>query len=59
MQLNPAQQAEHDFLRRVIRRLQDEKNRPDAHKNIDIELFVAREELQQFVSNLRKQGVTI
>jgi hypothetical protein len=59
MQMTPAQQAEHDFLKRVIRRLQDEKNRPDAYKNIDIELFVAREEFHQFVSILRKQGVEI
>jgi len=59
MQMNPAQQAEHDFLKRVIRRLQDEKNRPDPYKNVDVELFVAREEFNQFVSSLRKEGVSI
>lgn len=59
MKMNPAQQAEHDFLKRIVNRLEEEKNRPNPYKNVDVELFVAREDLTQFVSNLRREGVDI
>ena len=59
--LTPFQENELQWLRRQVDRLQDDKMRRDAvHKeNIDRELWVAREELNNFVVSLRKAGKKI
>jgi len=57
--LHPAQNAELDFLRRAVDRLQEDKNRNDENHNIRLRLWEAREELDDFVKNLRKEGYNI
>tara|TARA_R110002167_G_scaffold110884_1_gene282061 strand:+ start:563 stop:739 length:177 start_codon:yes stop_codon:yes gene_type:complete len=57
--LNPFQQSELRFLRQQVDKLQDQKYSTQASKSIDQDLFVARKELQTFVSKLRKEGVKI
>ena len=59
--LNPFQENELRWLRRQVDRLQDDKmRRDDVNKqNIDRELWVAREELNNFVVSLRKAGKNI
>ena len=52
--LHHAQNAELDFLRRVVDSLQEDKNRNEDTYNIKIRLWEAREELDMFVKNLRK-----
>lgn len=59
MNLHPAQQSELDFLKRCVDRLEGERNHADPHPNVENDLFVAREELNTFVVQLRKQGVKI
>ena len=60
-ELTPFQENELQWLRRQVDRLQDDKMRRDAvHKqSIDRELWVAREELNNFVVSLRKAGKKI
>tara|TARA_R110000824_G_scaffold65824_1_gene171211 strand:- start:359 stop:547 length:189 start_codon:yes stop_codon:yes gene_type:complete len=57
--LHPAQNAELDFLRRAVDRLQEDKNRNDENHNVRLRLWEAREELDDFVKNLRKEGYNI
>ena len=54
--LNAAQQAELKFLRQRVDRLQDEKMLVEKRMDINERLFHARENLRQFVENLRKDG---
>lgn len=54
--LNAAQQAELKFLRQRVDRLQDEKMLVEKRMDINQRLFHARENLRQFVENLRKDG---
>lgn len=57
--LHPAQNAELDFLRRVVDTLQEDKNRNSETHNIKMRIWEAREELDMFVKNLRKEGYNI
>jgi hypothetical protein len=62
--LNPFQENELKWLRRQVDRLQDEKYKTDTEQynrrlNIERELWSAKEELSNFVKNLRKAGKQI
>ena len=57
--LNPAQQSEYRWLRQQVDRLEGERYRTDAHPNVEQDLHKARRELSEFVSDLRKWGVSI
>ena len=57
--LNPAQEAELKYLRQQVDRLQDDQNRRDAYPNAKHDLWVAREELNNFVRGLRAEGKNI
>ena len=57
--LNPFQQSELRFLRQQVDKLQEQKYSNQTSKSIDQDLFVARKELQTFVSKLRKEGAKI
>jgi hypothetical protein len=57
--LNDAQQAELRFLRQRVDRVQDELLRVDRRLDINQRMFHARDELQQFVERLRKEGYHI
>lgn len=62
--LNPFQENELKWLRRQVDRLQDEKYKTDNEQytrrlNIERELWAAKEELSNFVKNLRKAGKQI
>jgi len=60
-QLTPFQENELQWLRRQVDQLQDDKMRRNAvHKeSIEQDLWVAREELNNFVVSLRKAGKNI
>ena len=57
--LNPAQQAEYRFLKNEVNKYEEEANRKNYHPNVQQDLWRARMELRQFVSDLRKAGVNI
>ena len=62
--LNPFQENELKWLRRQVDRLQDEKYKIDNEQytrrlNIERVLWSAKEELSNFVKNLRKAGKQI
>jgi|TARA_R110001583_G_C5565365_1_gene401558 hypothetical protein len=60
-QLTPFQENELQWLRRQVDQLQDDKMRRDTvHKErVEQDLWVAREELNNFVVSLRKAGKNI
>jgi hypothetical protein len=58
-QLSPAQKFEYRFLKQQVDRLEEERYRYDARRNIEQDLWRAREELKSFVSKLRNNGVKI
>ena len=57
--LTPFQENELQWLKQQVDRLQDRKYTKDAAINIERDLWVAREELDVFVRNLRKAGKKI
>jgi hypothetical protein len=57
--LNPFQESELKYLRQQVDRLHDDQNRRDAHPNAKNDLWVAREELNNFVRGLRAEGKNI
>ena len=59
--LTPFQENELQWLRKQVDRFQEDKYRTDEknNNNVDRDLFVAREELRTFVSNLRQAGKKI
>ena len=57
--LNPFQESELKYLRRQVDTLQEVEHRRDAHPNAKQDLWVAREELDRFVRNLRAEGINI
>ena len=57
--LNPAQQAEYRFLKNEVNKYEQEANRTNYHPNVQRDLWRAREELKEFVRNLRIAGVNI
>jgi hypothetical protein len=54
--LSAFEESELRWLRRKVDELIDEEFRADARPNVKRELWYAREELEQFVSKLRKKG---
>jgi len=57
--LNPAQKAEYRFLKNEVDKYEQEANRVDMHPNVQHDLWRARRELKEFVSELRQKGVNI
>ena len=57
--LNPFQENELKYLRRQVDTLQEVEHRRGAHPNAKQDLWVAREELNNFVQSMRKAGVNI
>jgi hypothetical protein len=57
--LSPAHKFEYRFLKQQVDNLETERYRYDARPNVQQDLFYAREELKEFVSKLRMNGVKI
>lgn len=57
--LNPAQQGLYRFLKNEVDKYEREANRRDYHPNVQQDLWRARMELKEFVSELRQEGVNI
>lgn len=57
--LSPAHKFEYRFLKQQVNRLEEERYRYDARPTIQQDLWKAREELKEFVSKLRTNGVKI
>ncbi len=63
-QLTPFQESELKWLRRQVDNLQEQKHKTDDQQykyrlSVERELWSAREELNTFVKNLRKEGKQI
>jgi len=58
-QLSPELKYEYRFLKQQVDRLEEERYRYDARRNVEQDLWKAREELKSFVSKLRADGVKI
>ena len=58
-QLKPAEQHILKYLRQQVDRLQDERYRTDARPSINNEIYLAQQELKQYVLELRKKGYNI
>ena len=58
-QLSKWQASQLEWLKRQVDNLADESRRDDARPRIEQELFMAREELDNFVDGLRRAGVVI
>ena len=54
--LSVFEEAELTWLRRKVDELSDEQFKPDARPDIKRELWQSREELEVFVSEMRKRG---
>jgi len=59
MQVSKAQQAELEFLRRRVDTAQEAALKNNKHLNVQQDLWRAREELERFVTGLRKEGYDI
>jgi len=57
--LNLQQQAELRFLRDEVNKYEREANRVEQHPNIRQDLQRARNELREYTSKLRMQGINI
>lgn len=57
--LNPVQQGLYRFLKNEVDKYEREANRRDYHPNVQQDLWRARMELKEFVSELRQEGVNI
>ena len=57
--LNPFQEGELKYLRQQVDNLQDRENSREKYFNLQHDLWVAREELDRFVKNLRAEGKNI
>ena len=57
--LSPAHKFEYRFLKQQVDRLEVERHKHDAPRNVEQDLWKAREDLKQFVSKLRSNGVKI
>ena len=55
--LSPAHKFEYRFLKQQVDNLETERYRYDARPNVQQDLFHAREDLKEFVSKLRMNGV--
>ncbi len=58
-QLTKWQESQLKWLKRQVDNLADESRRQDARPKIEQELFAAREELDDYVEQLKKSGVKI
>jgi len=58
-QLTSWQKSQLNWLKRQVDNLADESRRSDARPRIEQELFAAREELDDYVENLKQSGVAI
>jgi hypothetical protein len=58
-ELNPAQQHILKHLRQQVDKLQDERYRTDARPRINQQIAAAIEELQEYTTQLRKEGYNI
>ena len=58
-QLTSWQKSQLSWLKRQVDNLADESKRNDARPRIEQELFAAREELDDYVENLKQSGVAI
>jgi hypothetical protein len=58
-ELTEFQAAQLRWLKRQVDALQEERYRRDARPNVQLELFAAREELDNYVKNLREIGKQI
>ncbi len=57
--LTPFQESELKYLRQQVDNLQDRENSREKYFNLQHDLWVAREELNRFVKNLRAEGKNI
>jgi hypothetical protein len=57
--LTPFQESELKYLRQQVDNLQDRENSREKYFNLQHDLWVAREELDRFVKNLRAEGKNI
>ncbi len=57
--LTSFQESELKYLRQQVDNLQDKENSREKYFNLQHDLWVAREELDQFVKNLRAEGKNI
>jgi biotin operon repressor len=58
-QLTSWQKSQLSWLKKQVDNLADESKRNDARPRIEQELFAAREELDDYVENLKQSGVAI
>tara|TARA_R100000995_G_C3469570_1_gene117565 strand:+ start:140 stop:343 length:204 start_codon:yes stop_codon:yes gene_type:complete len=58
-QLSKWQAAQLHWLKRQVDNLREEEHRTDARPGIKRELWAAREELDDYVRQLKKSGVSI
>tara|TARA_B100001094_G_C18114581_1_gene763181 strand:- start:1117 stop:1332 length:216 start_codon:yes stop_codon:yes gene_type:complete len=58
-QLTSWQKSQLSWLKRQVDNLADESKRNNARPRIEQELFAAREELDDYVENLKQSGVAI
>ncbi len=57
--LTSFQESELKYLRQQVDNLQDRENSREKYFNLQHDLWVAREELDRFVKNLRAEGKNI
>ena len=57
--LNPYQKGLYRFLKNEVDKYEREANRTDMHPNVQHDLWRARMELKEFVSELRQEEVNI
>tara|TARA_R110001592_G_scaffold301923_1_gene573645 strand:+ start:43 stop:231 length:189 start_codon:yes stop_codon:yes gene_type:complete len=57
--LTSFQESELKYLRQQVDNLQDKENSREKYFNLQHDLWVAREELDRFVKNLRAEGKNI
>ena len=58
-QLSKWQASQLEWLKRQVDNLADESRRGDARPRINQELFAAREELDNYIEDLKQSGVAI
>ena len=58
-QLTSWQKSQLSWLKRQVDNLADESKRNNARPRIEQELFAAREELDDYVENLKQSGIAI
>jgi len=59
MELTTFQAQQLKWLKQQVQNLRDERNSRDPRPRLDQELFAAREELDDYVQQLRDNGYTV